>query len=50
MSTELMQLYAGVGFSADHEISRVLMEAMASTIYSGTSDIQKNIVAGSLGL
>jgi alkylation response protein AidB-like acyl-CoA dehydrogenase len=50
MSTELMQLYAGVGFSADHEISRVLMEAMASTIYSGTSEIQKNIVAGSLGL
>jgi alkylation response protein AidB-like acyl-CoA dehydrogenase len=49
-ATELMQLYAGVGFSADHEVSRVLMESMASTIYSGTSEIQKNIVAGSLGL
>lgn len=50
MSTQLMQLYAGVGFSDDHEVSRVLMEAMASTIYSGTSEIQKNIVAGSMGL
>ena len=50
MSTELMQLYAGVGYSVDHEVSRIIMEALASTIYSGTSEIQKNIVAGSLGL
>jgi hypothetical protein len=41
----LMQLYAAEGFMADSEIGRVLQDSTASTIYSGTSEVQRNIIA-----
>jgi hypothetical protein len=33
-----------------HEAERALRDAVASTIYSGTSEIQRNIIARWLGL
>lgn len=50
MCMELLQIYGGIGYDFDHEISRNLRDAAAATIYSGTSEIQKNIIARSLGL
>ncbi len=47
---DLCQLYASEGFHADSEIGRSLHEALASTVYSGTSNIQRNIIAGWMGL
>ena len=41
----LMQLYSAEGFMADSEIGRVLQDSTASTMYSGTSEIQRNIIA-----
>jgi len=46
----LCQIYAAEGFYADSEVGRSLLEATASTIYSGTSQIQRNIIAGWMGL
>ena len=34
----------------EYELERDVRDAMASRIYSGTSDIQRNIVASQLGL
>jgi len=44
-SIDLLQIFAGAGYMEDHEASRVLRDAMGSTIYSGTSEIQRNIIA-----
>jgi alkylation response protein AidB-like acyl-CoA dehydrogenase len=34
----------------EQQIERDLRDAVGSTIYSGTSDIQRNIIASQLGL
>ncbi|MBP6724188.1 MAG: acyl-CoA/acyl-ACP dehydrogenase [Halioglobus sp.] len=49
MTLKLMQIYAGAGYEADSEIGRVLQDSIASTIYSGTSEIQRNIIARWMG-
>jgi alkylation response protein AidB-like acyl-CoA dehydrogenase len=35
---------------AEYDVERALRDAVASTIYSGTSDMQRNIIARWLGL
>jgi len=45
VATEVMNLFGGNGYMRDYGIERILRDAHGSTIYSGTSDIQKNIIA-----
>ena len=45
-----IQIYGGYGYSTEYELERDLRDSIASTIYSGTSEIQKNIIARYLGL
>jgi hypothetical protein len=40
----------GYGFMVEYDAERILRDAVGSTIYSGTSDIQRNIIARWLGL
>jgi alkylation response protein AidB-like acyl-CoA dehydrogenase len=47
---ETVQIFGGNGYMTVFEIERVLRDSVASTIYSGTSDIQRNIISGWLGL
>ncbi len=45
-----VQILGGYGYTTEYEVERVLRDAIGSTIYSGTSDIQRNIIARWLGL
>jgi len=45
-----MQIFGGYGYVADYGIEQEVRDALAATIYSGTSDIQKNIIALYLGI
>jgi hypothetical protein len=45
-----MQIYGGYGYMVDQGIERDLRDALGSTLYSGTSEIQRNLIAGSLGI
>ena len=45
-----MQIHGGNGYMEDYGIERCLRDAHAGTIYSGTSEIQKNIIAKWNGL
>jgi alkylation response protein AidB-like acyl-CoA dehydrogenase len=45
-----MQAFGGYGYMADYEIERALRDAVAGTLYSGTSEMQRNIIARWLGL
>ena len=49
-SIDAIRIHAGHGYMSESAIERDLRDAMGGTIYAGTSDIQRNIVAGLLGL
>lgn len=49
-SQQIFQIYASKAFKEGEVIDRLLRDAHASTIYSGTSEIQLNIIANKLGL
>jgi alkylation response protein AidB-like acyl-CoA dehydrogenase len=49
-SLDAIQVFGGYGYMTEQEIERDLRDAVGSTISSGTNDIQRNIVAASLGL
>ena len=45
-----IQLFGGYGYTADLGIERDLRDAVGGTIYSGTNDIQRLIIARYQGL
>jgi alkylation response protein AidB-like acyl-CoA dehydrogenase len=45
-----VQVHGGYGYMAEYEVERALRDAIGSTIYSGTSEMQRNIIARWLGL
>jgi alkylation response protein AidB-like acyl-CoA dehydrogenase len=47
---ETVQIYGGHGYMTENDVERTLRDAVASTLYSGTSEIQRNIIARWLGL
>jgi alkylation response protein AidB-like acyl-CoA dehydrogenase len=47
---DTMQIHGGYGYMVEYEVERALRDALASTIYSGTSEMQRNIIARWLGL
>jgi alkylation response protein AidB-like acyl-CoA dehydrogenase len=49
-SRDAIQIHGGLGYLKEAGIERDLRDALASTIYSGTSEIQRVILARMLGL
>jgi len=49
-SLEAIQVFGGYGYVAEYGIERDLRDAVGGTIYSGTSEIQRMIIARHLGL
>jgi alkylation response protein AidB-like acyl-CoA dehydrogenase len=47
---DTVQIFGGYGYTAEYEVERALRDAVGSTIYSGTSEMQRNIIARWLGL
>jgi alkylation response protein AidB-like acyl-CoA dehydrogenase len=45
-----VQIRGGYGFMTEYPVERALRDAVGSTIYSGTSEMQRNIIASWLGL
>jgi len=45
-----VQIHGGYGFMTEFEVERALRDAVGSTLYSGTSEMQRNIIARWLGL
>jgi alkylation response protein AidB-like acyl-CoA dehydrogenase len=49
-SLDAVQLFGASGYVAETGIERDLRDSVGSLIYSGTNDIQKNLIARALGL
>lgn len=47
---DAIQIHGGYGFTTEFELERELRDSIGGTIYSGTSEIQRNIIAAWLGL
>ena len=47
---DAVQIHGGYGYATEYEVERDLRDAVGGTLYSGTSEIQKNIIARYLGL
>jgi len=47
---DAVQIHGGYGYTTEFELERDLRDSVASTLYSGTSEIQRNIIARFLGL
>jgi alkylation response protein AidB-like acyl-CoA dehydrogenase len=47
---DAVQIHGGYGYTRDFQMERALRDAIGGTIYSGTSEIQRRIIARRLGL
>lgn len=47
---DAIQTHGGYGYTTEFEVERDLRDAIGGMLYSGTSDIQRNIIARLLGL
>jgi alkylation response protein AidB-like acyl-CoA dehydrogenase len=45
-----MQTMGGYGYATEYPMERYLRASVVMTIFGGTSEIQKNIIAKTLGL
>jgi alkylation response protein AidB-like acyl-CoA dehydrogenase len=49
-SMDALQIHGGMGYMTEVQLEREVRDAIAGRIYSGTSDIQRNLIAAHLGL
>jgi len=47
---DAVQVFGGYGYMTEQQVERDLRDSVSSTLYSGTSEIQRNIIAKGLGL
>ncbi len=47
---DAVQIHGGAGFLTELEFEREVCESVGSTLYSGPSEIQRNIIARGLGI
>ncbi len=48
VADKAVQIHGGIGYISDFPIERFFRDARIARIYEGTSEIQKNIIAGQL--
>jgi alkylation response protein AidB-like acyl-CoA dehydrogenase len=47
---DAVQVHGGYGFTTEYEVERDLRDSIGSRLYSGTSEVQRNLIARHLGL
>jgi len=50
VALEGMQMMGGYGYSSEYDMERLVRTTLVATIYGGTSEIQRGIIAKTLGL
>ena len=47
---DTVQILGGYGYMVEYDVERILRDAVGSTIYSGTNEMQRNVISRWLGL
>jgi alkylation response protein AidB-like acyl-CoA dehydrogenase len=47
---DALQLFGGYGYMKEYPVEREVRDALSGTLYSGTSEMQRKIIARCLGL
>jgi alkylation response protein AidB-like acyl-CoA dehydrogenase len=47
---DAIQIHGGYGYTTEYELERDLRDAVGGRLYSGTSEIQRNIIARVMGM
>lgn len=50
MAAQALQLHGGAGYMRDHPVARAFLDGRITTIYGGTTEVQKEIIGRALGL
>ncbi len=50
VTTKAVQIHGGYGYTKDYPVERFMRDAKITQIYEGTNEVQKMVIAGSLGL
>ena len=45
-----LQLFGGVGYTRDYPIERMMRDAKITELYEGTSEVQKMVISGWMGV
>ena len=45
-----MQLFGGYGYTRDYPVERMMRDAKITEIYEGTSEVQRMVISGALGV
>ncbi|MCY1009268.1 acyl-CoA dehydrogenase [Nannocystis pusilla] len=49
-SLDAIQIHGGIGFAADYNVEHMLRDSVPATLFSGTSEIQRDLIAREMGL
>jgi alkylation response protein AidB-like acyl-CoA dehydrogenase len=49
-AVDAVRTFGGYGFMVEYDVERTLRDAVGSLLYSGTNDVQRNVIARWLGL
>ena len=49
-TTKALQMFGGYGYTKDYPMERMMRDAKITEIYEGTSEVQRIVISGSLGL
>ena len=50
VTTKALQMFGGYGYTNDYPLERMMRDAKITEIYEGTSEVQRIVIAGSMGL
>ena len=50
VTTKALQMFGGYGYTKDYPMERMMRDAKITEIYEGTSEVQRIVIAGSMGL
>ena len=50
VTTKALQTFGGYGYTNDYPMERMMRDAKITEIYEGTSEVQRIVIAGSMGL
>ena len=50
VTTKAVQLHGGYGYTREYDVERMMRDAKITEIYEGTSEVQRMVISGNMGL